>query len=51
MVKLSLGQATELVGYSKITFMELLADYGVFIIIFSPDELDQDLKNAKHYSL
>lgn len=29
MVKLSLGQASELAGYSKSTFMELLGDYGV----------------------
>ena len=51
MGKLSLGQAAELVGYSKITFMELLGNYGVSIINHSPDELDQDLKNAQRYSL
>jgi predicted HTH domain antitoxin len=51
MGKLSLGQAAELTGYSKRTFMELLADYGVSIINYSPDELDQDLKNAQRYSL
>lgn len=51
MGKLSLGQAAELAGYSKRTFMELLADYGVSIFNYSPDELDQDLKNAQDYSL
>lgn len=51
MGKLSLGQAAEIAGYSKRTFMELLANYGVSIINHSPDELDQDLKNAQRYSL
>jgi len=51
MGKLSLGQAAELAGYSKRTFMELLANYGVSIFNYSPDELDQDLKNAQGYSL
>ena len=51
MGKLSLGQAAELAGYSKRTFMELLADYGVSIFNYSPDELDQDLKNAQRYSI
>lgn len=51
MGKLSLGQAAKLAGYSKGTFMELLADYGVSIFDYSPDELDQDLENAKRYSL
>ncbi len=51
MGKLSLGQAAELAGYSKRTFMELLANYGVSIFNYSPDELDQDLKNAQRYSV
>jgi predicted HTH domain antitoxin len=51
MGKLSLGQAAELAGYSKRTFMELLADYGVSIFNYSQDELDQDIKNAQRYSL
>ena len=49
--RLSLGQAAALIGYSKQTFMELLADYGVSLINHSPDELDEDLKNAEKYSL
>lgn len=51
MGKLSLGQAAKLAGYSKGTFMELLAEHGVSIFDYSPDELDQDLENAKRYSL
>lgn len=47
--KLSLGQAAQLVGYSKATFMELLGDYGVNIINYSADELEQDIKNASDY--
>jgi predicted HTH domain antitoxin len=50
MGKLSLGQAAELAGYSKRTFMELLANYGVSIINYSPDELEEDLKNAQRHS-
>jgi len=50
MGKLSLGQAAELAGYSKRTFMELLSNYGVSIINYSPDELEQDLKNAQRHS-
>jgi len=30
--KLTLGQAAEIAGYSKETFMELLADYNVSLI-------------------
>lgn len=49
--KLSLGQAAEMVGYSKQTFMELLADYGVSIFNYSAEELEKDIKNAEGYSL
>lgn len=49
--KLSLGQAAELAGYSKETFMELLADYGVSFFNYSLDELDEDIKNAENHSL
>jgi predicted HTH domain antitoxin len=48
--KLSLGQAAELVGLSKGAFMELLALYDADIIHYSPEELDNDLANAKDYS-
>ena len=51
MGKLSLGQAADLVGYSKETFMELLSDYGVSFMNYSPDELGEDIKNAENHSL
>jgi predicted HTH domain antitoxin len=49
MGKLSLGQAAELAGYSKATFMELLSKYGVSVFNYSADELDDDVANAKNY--
>lgn len=48
--KLSLGQAAELTGYSKSTFMELLAEYGVALIDYPAEELQQDIKNVEHHS-
>jgi predicted HTH domain antitoxin len=47
--KLTLGQAAELAGYSKETFMELLADYNVSLINYSPEELDKDITNAQNH--
>ena len=47
MGKLSLGQAAEMAGYSKRTFMELLGNYGVSFINYHADELDSDFENAK----
>lgn len=49
--RLSLGQAALLAGYSKEAFMELLADYGVSLINYDPNELEDDIKNAEEYSL
>lgn len=49
--KLTLGQAAELTGYSKETFMELLADYNVSLINHPADELDEDIENARHHSI
>ena len=49
--RLSLGQAAELAGYSKITFMELLSDYDVEIINYPSEELDNDILNSKNYSI
>ena len=34
--RLSLGQAAELAGISKVAFSEILADYGVSLINYSP---------------
>lgn len=49
--KLTLGQAAELAGYSKETFMELLAEYNVALINHPAEELDQDIENAQRHSL
>lgn len=50
MGKLSLGQAADLAGYSKRTFMELLGNYGVSVFNYPVDDLDHDVLNAKNYS-
>ncbi len=47
--KLSLGQAAELAGYSKRTFMELLGDYGVSVFDLTEEELLNDVQNAARY--
>ena len=44
--KLSLGQAAELAGYSKRTFMELLGDYGVSVFNYPPEDIARDVANA-----
>jgi predicted HTH domain antitoxin len=49
MGKLSLGQAAELAGFTKATFMELLAKYNVSIFNHPADDLDNDIANAKNY--
>lgn len=49
--KLTLGQAAELAGYSKETFMELLAEYNVAVVNYPVDELDEDIKNAQRHSM
>lgn len=46
---LSLGQAAELAGYSKRTFMELLANYEVSVFNYSETELDKEILNAQSY--
>ena len=48
---LSLGQAADLSGYSKRTFMELLANYEVSIFSYTETELTQDISNAQNYHL
>ncbi len=49
--KLSLGQAAELAGYSKKTFMELLGKYNVPIFNYDPSEIANDIKNAGNYRI
>jgi len=47
--KLSLGQAADLAGYSKSTFIELLVNYKVSIFNYPAADLNQDFENAKNY--
>lgn len=49
--KLSLGQAAELSGYSKRTFMELLSSYNVPIFNYDASKLVNDIKNAGSHHL
>jgi len=44
--KLSLGQAAELAGFSKNTFAELLANYGVSIFNYPATDISKDVANA-----
>jgi len=44
--KLSSGQAAEMVGLSKRTFIELLGRYGVSVFSSSISDLHSDLANA-----
>lgn len=41
--RLSLGQAAKYAGYSKRTFMELLGTYGVAVIDYPPEDLEQEM--------
>jgi predicted HTH domain antitoxin len=49
--KLSLGQAADLAGYSKRTFMELLGNYQVSVFNYNEQDLANDIRNAGHYHL
>ena len=44
--KLSFGQAAEMVGLSKRTFIELLGKYGISVFGYDFEELENDLKNV-----
>ena len=48
---LSLGQAANLAGYTKGTFMELLANYNVSVFNVDESELEKDILNAKNYHI
>lgn len=48
---LSLGQAADLAGYSKRTFMELLGNYEVSVFNYSEEELENEILNAQSYHL
>jgi len=43
--KLSSGQATEMAGLSKRTFIEMLGKFNVSVFGYTAEELRQDLKN------
>lgn len=47
--ELSSGQAAELAGISKRTFIEVLGNYGVSIFNYPASELANDVKNADNY--
>jgi len=40
--KLSLGQAAELAGLSKVAFSEILADFNVSLINYPPSDIIRD---------
>jgi predicted HTH domain antitoxin len=40
--KLSLGQAAELAGLSKVAFAEILADYDVSLFNYPAEEISRD---------
>jgi len=40
--KLSQGQATDLAGFFKVAFAEILADYDVSLVNYSPSEIVRD---------
>lgn len=44
--RLSCGQAAELAGYSKRTFIELLGRQGIAVLDYPIDELTDDLRHA-----
>ncbi len=44
--KLSMGQAAELVGLSKRTFIELLGKYGVSVFNYPAEDITQDVSNT-----
>jgi len=40
--KLSLGQAADLAGLSKVAFSEILADYDVSLVNYPPTDISRD---------
>ena len=49
--KLTLGQAAEIAGFSKWAFMEITGDYSVSPINSAVDDLENDVNNARNYSI
>jgi predicted HTH domain antitoxin len=48
---LSLGQAAELAGHTKRTFMEVLGNYDVSVFNYSENELEKEILDAQNYHL
>ena len=46
MGKLSSGRAAEFAGMSRITFLQILAEFGTPIFELTKEELERDLNNA-----
>jgi predicted HTH domain antitoxin len=44
--RLSSGQAADIVGISKRSFVELIGKYNVSLFGYDYEELEEDLKNA-----
>ncbi len=44
--KLSLGQAAELIGISKRSFIELMGKYNISVFNYPASDLSRDVKNA-----
>lgn len=44
--RLSCGQAAQLAGYSKRTFLELLGKQGIAVLNYPAEELADDLNHA-----
>ncbi len=49
--KLSVGQAAELAGLSKGTFLETLGGFGVSVLNHPASDLDRDIEHAKGYHI
>jgi predicted HTH domain antitoxin len=49
--KISMGQGADMVGLSKLAFMELLGKYGVAVINHSTEDLERDSQNARDYRI
>ena len=47
--KISSGQGAEMVGISKQTFIEMLGKFGVNYFNQTPEELEEEVRNAGNY--
>ncbi len=46
-----MGQAAELAGWGKRTFMELPSRYNLPFFDYDPSEIASDIKNAGHFPI